>query len=64
MNLLEFQKNADLSFRHTFNELYGLGLEEMERYPKRILSVTAKDIQKVSQKYIDMNAYVLSIIEP
>jgi len=61
---LEQQRNSALAASYTFNELYGLGIAEVEKYPQRILKVTRKDILKTARKYIDLNAYVLSIIKP
>lgn len=40
-------------------ELYGLGLDYAERYPKLIDAVTKADIQRVAQKYLHPDALVL-----
>jgi len=61
---LESQRLMALASAYTFNELYGLGVGEVERYPKKILAVTREDVSRVARKYIDPEAYVLSIIRP
>jgi len=40
-------------------ELYGLGLDYIERYPKLIDAVTKDDIQRVAQKYLHPDALIL-----
>jgi zinc protease len=40
-------------------ELYGLGLDYAERYPKLITAVSAADIQRVAQKYLHPDALIL-----
>jgi zinc protease len=61
---LESQRLMTLASWYAFNELYGLGIKEIERYPQKILSVTREEIQKAARKHIDLSAYVLSIIKP
>jgi zinc protease len=40
-------------------ELYGLGLDYAEQYPKLIAAVTKEDIQRVAQKYLHPDALLL-----
>lgn len=61
---LDQQKNKALASSYAFDELYGLGIAEVERYPQKILKVTRKDILDVARKYIDMNAYALAVVKP
>lgn len=61
---LDQQKNSALASNYVFNELYGLGIAELEHYPQKILKITREDILKVAQKYIKLDAYVLSVVKP
>jgi len=61
---LEQQKNRALASSYAFNELYGLGLSEVELYPQKILKVTREDVLTMARKYINLDAYVLSVIRP
>jgi len=61
---IELQRNGALSSTHTFNQLYGLGSDEIEKYPKRIMAITAEDVLKVARKYIRPEAYTMAVIKP
>ena len=61
---LDLQKNSQLASSYTLNTLYGLGIEEVENYPKKILKVTREEVLRVAQKYIDLTAYTAAIIAP
>jgi len=61
---LDSQRNSTLASAYAFNQLYGLGVDEVERYPKNIMSVTRKDVLEAAQRHIDLTAPVLSIITP
>lgn len=43
-------------------EYYGLGLDYVDRYPGLINAVTAADIQRVAQKYLDPDRYALAVV--
>ena len=43
-------------------EFYGLGLNYVDRYPALINAVTAADIQRVAQKYLDPDRYALAVV--
>ncbi len=45
-------------------ELFDLGLDYLERYPKIIRAITAEQIQTVAQKYAQIENYALSIAGP
>lgn len=40
-------------------ELYGLGLDYAERYPKLIAAVTREDVQRVARQYLHPDAFIL-----
>ena len=61
---LEQQRNNALASSYAFNELYGLGISEVERYPQKIMKITREDVLNVARKYIHLDAYVLSVIKP
>jgi len=46
------------------NELFGLGYDFSKRYTKLIQAVTADDVLRVAKKYIDLNAYTISVVGP
>ncbi|MBI2340519.1 MAG: insulinase family protein [Deltaproteobacteria bacterium] len=46
------------------NELYGLGLAEFENYPKNIMKVTSDEVLEVARKYLTLDRYVLSVVQP
>jgi zinc protease len=43
-------------------EYYGLGLDYVEQYAARVNAVTAADIQRVAQKYLDPEKYALAAV--
>jgi len=61
---LDLQRSTTVAGLYTFNELYGLPMQAIERYPQRILDVTAEDILRVAKKYITPESYTLSIVKP
>ncbi|MBN1283348.1 MAG: insulinase family protein [Proteobacteria bacterium] len=61
---LDLQRNGSLASIHTFNTLYGLGPNEVERYPSHIMEVTADDVLRVAKKYIRPEAYVMAVVKP
>jgi zinc protease len=45
-------------------ELHQLGLDYLRRFPGLVQAVTAKDIMAVTQKYMDPDAYLISVAGP
>jgi zinc protease len=43
-------------------EYYGLGLDYVEQYARRISGVTAADVQRAAQKYLNEEAYALAVV--
>lgn len=61
---LDLQRNSALAATYTFNTLYGLGPQEAEKYPSRIMEVTAEDVLRVAKKYIRPEAYTMAVVKP
>ncbi len=61
---INLQRNGAIASTHTFNFLYGLPLEEIVKYPQRIMDVTSDDVLKVARKYIQPEAYTMAVIKP
>jgi zinc protease len=47
-----------------FDECYGLGIEESDRYAERISAVTRETLRDVAARYIDFHRYALSLVRP
>ena len=43
-------------------EYYGLGSDYIEKYPAMINAVSAADVQRVAQKYLDPEKYALAVV--
>jgi zinc protease len=43
-------------------EFYGLGLDYVDRYPALVNAVTAADVRRVAQKYLDPEKYALAVV--
>lgn len=50
--------------RNARYELFGLGLDYDEQFRRKILSVTADDIRRVANKYLDPSKYAITKILP
>lgn len=61
---LDLQQNGSQAATMLFDELYGLGYEELSRYPQTIMGITAADVQRVVQSYIDPQRAVTAIVRP
>jgi zinc protease len=59
---LRLDTNGKLSRLLANVEFYGLGLDYPDRYPDLINHVTAADVQRVAQKYLDPETYALVIV--
>jgi zinc protease len=58
------QQNSAQAAKITFDELYGIGWEEYQKYPDNIYSVTKEDVLEAARKYINLNSYILTIVKP
>jgi zinc protease len=61
---IDLQTNSDQAFDLAHNERYGLGYDFSKLYVKGIEAVTADDVLKVVQKYIQLDKYVLATVGP
>jgi len=46
------------------NELFGLGYNFSQKYPKLIQAVTREDVLRVAKKYLNLEAYTISVVGP
>jgi zinc protease len=58
------QTNGAQANQMSLDELYGFGFDHYQKYPQEIEKVTKEDVNRVAQKYFNLEAYVLSIIRP
>ena len=61
---LDLQRNESIASIHSYNLLYGLGLDELERYPERIMKITKKDVLQVAKKYLRPDRAVCAVVTP
>ncbi len=58
------QRNSSWAARMVFDELYGLGFDNYQSYSGRIEAVDKNALFKSAEKYLNPEAYVLSIVRP
>ncbi len=58
------QENSAQAAKIGFDELYGIGWEEYNKYPEKIYAVTKEDVLAAAQKYIDLDIYTIAIVKP
>ena len=56
---LKFDRQSSIASFMLQVELYGLGLDYADKYPKLINAVTADDVQKVARQYLHPDAAIL-----
>jgi len=61
---ISLQRNANQASHLAFDELYGLGFRDSERFAERIEAVTAEQALKTAQNYFQLDAYVLAAVRP
>lgn len=61
---IALQTNSALAENMMFNELYGLGYLEGRRFPDQINGVTAEDIQRVAERYLEPSMQIEAIVGP
>jgi zinc protease len=61
---ISLQRRAALASTLAFHDCYGVGWDEYRRYAPGILAVTASDVQRVAQKYLDLSRAVIATVKP
>lgn len=61
---LDMQRFAAQAMLFGLDEAYGLGFDHYQKIPDLIRSITAKEIQLAAQKFLKVNAAVISVVHP
>jgi zinc protease len=61
---ISLQRRAALASTLAFHECYGLGWDEYRRYAPGIIAVTAADVQRVAQKFLDPQRAIIATVKP
>ena len=61
---LALETNSGIAGTLQAMEVFGLGLDYLERYPSLVASITAKDVRRVVRAHLDPTAYVLAVAKP
>ncbi|VAX35796.1 hypothetical protein MNBD_UNCLBAC01-321 [hydrothermal vent metagenome] len=59
-----YETNSSLSFTTGLDELYGLGFANYKKYDTNISAITATQIKKLAQKYLDLNKVAIIMTLP
>lgn len=58
------QTNGSQANMISLDELYGIGFNHYETYPREIEKVKREDVNRVAREYLRLDAYALAIIRP
>jgi zinc protease len=58
------QTNGAQANQMSLDELYGLGFDHYQTYSQEIQKVTREDVNRVAQKYFNLEAYAIAIVRP
>lgn len=61
---IDHQKNGAIALQIALNELYGIDMGEFHGFCHKIQKVTAADIQRVANRYLDFDRCVVSVVGP
>jgi zinc protease len=61
---IHLETNGGVSSTILDMELFGLGLDYLQRYPEMIAQITPAEIQAVAQKYLNPELYALAVAGP
>lgn len=56
------QRNSAQASVMGFDELYGVGWDEYEKFARKVLAVTPEDVLRVARKYIKLDSRVVSVV--
>lgn len=62
--VFEFQSNANVARFLLASELFNLGADYLEEYPRIIRSITVQDINRVARQYLDTVNYTTVVVGP
>jgi len=62
--VFDFQTSAQIAAFLIEAEVYGLGFDYLEKYPKLIRAVSAENISEVARKYIDPHCLTTVVVGP
>ncbi len=58
------QTNEAQANQVSLDELYGLGFDHYQKYPREIEKVTKGDVDRVAKKYFNLESYAIAIVRP
>ncbi len=61
---LRLETNDGVADQITNMELYGLGLDYLQKYADMVNAITAQQVQAAAQKYLDPDAFALAVAGP
>jgi zinc protease len=59
---IDRQRNAVHAAQASLNALYGLGAAASRAYPERIRAVSGRDVLRVAQRIVDLDAYTEAVV--
>jgi zinc protease len=59
---IDRQRNAVHAAQTSLNALYGLGADASSAYPEQIRSITGKDVLRVAQRIVRLDAYTEAVV--
>jgi zinc protease len=59
---IDRQRNAVHAAQASLNALYGLGADASSAYPERIRAITGKDVLRVAQRIVRLDAYTEAVV--
>ena len=59
---LKFTTNSKIASYLTYMEIYNLGLDYLDRFPKIIEALTVDDVNKAARKLLDPENYLLGVV--